>query len=116
MKLCFPVALEFICAQAPYNMTGMLIGVYYGFRGLFSLVSGIIVLAFSFGYKNNPTFTPSCGTLYYLFVLILASVGLVVFVVVAMRYKRRQRDEEDMLINQQAFVENYYSNFYGAVN
>lgn len=97
-------------------MTGMLIGVYYAFRGIVSAISSFIVLGFTLGFKLNPTFVPSCGTLYYLLITLLATVGLVTFVVAAMRYKRRQRDDADMLINQHAFVENYYANIYGTVN
>ena len=112
-SICVHVVLEFICAQSPYNMRGMLIGVYYGVRGVFAFFSGIIILAFSMGYHRNPTFSkPTCGTLYYSLTTFFAVLGLAVYYCVAKGYKKRQRDDSDTLINQHAFVEEYY----GAIN
>lgn len=90
-------------------MRGMLIGIYYSMRGIFALFAGVVVLAFTLGFEQNPYQTsPSCGTLYYLFTMLVAIVGLIVYVFVSKAYKRRQRDDTDTLINQQAFVVNYY--------
>lgn len=107
------IVLEFICAQSPYNMRGMLIGAYYGFRGVFAFFSGIIILAFSMGYRLNPTFSrPTCGTLYYSLIIFFAILGFIIYYCVAKGYKRRQRDDSETLVNQHTFVEEYY----GAVN
>ena len=102
-------ALEFLCAQAPYNMRGMLIGIYYSMRGIFALFGGVFVLAFTLGFEQNhyPP-SPSCGTLYYVFTALVALVGLIVYIFVSKAYKPRQRDDIDTLLNQQTFVVNYY--------
>ena len=97
-------------------MKGMLIGIYYCIRGIFAFVSAIILLGFTLGFQLNPRSNPSCGTLYYALTTLIALAGFVAFVFVASRYKKRQRDDSDTLVNQHSFVEDYYSNVYGAVN
>ena len=90
-------------------MHGMLIGVYYCVRGVFSLASNFITLSFSLGFKLKPTFgPPSCGIIYFSLLIVLAVIGLVVYIPVARRYRRRQRDDDDKLLNQHMFVEDYY--------
>lgn len=91
-------------------MHGMLIGVYYCVRGIFSLVSNIITLAFTVGFLRNPLFgPPSCGSIYFSVMIVLAVVGLMVYIPVARKYQRRQRNDDDELLNQHMFVENYYA-------
>ena len=90
-------------------MHGMLIGVYYCVRGVFSLASNSITLFFSLGYAPKPAIgPPSCGTIYFSLLIVLAVIGLVVYIAVARQYRRRQRDDDDQLFNQHIFVENYY--------
>lgn len=101
-------ALEFISAQSPSNMQGMLIGTYYCVRGVFGFVASTIILGFTLGYWLHPSTQPSCGILYYGLTIVLATIGLFAYIIVARRYKKRQRDDTDTLLNQHAFVENYY--------
>ena len=49
--------LEFVCAQSPHSMKGMLIGLSYAITGLFKMVGTVFILFFSF----QPTSSPSCG-------------------------------------------------------
>ena len=52
---------EFICAQSPYSMKGMLIGLGYAIQGVCNLLEP--VLKIPFGDWNHPSF--SCGFVYY---------------------------------------------------
>ncbi|KAL5464117.1 hypothetical protein EMCRGX_G033084 [Ephydatia muelleri] len=81
-------AYQFICAQAPYNMRGMLFGVFYSITGLFALLSGIFDLSIMYFYKY---LTPSCGTIYYASMTLIGVMGFVTFVLVATKYRRRDR-------------------------
>lgn len=97
---------EFIIAQSPQSMKGTLIGLYYtirfGLAGLFSIVED---QAFS---KYPPTGRGAlnCVTAYYLEVTLLALPSLIIFTIVAWKYKLRERDE---VVNVHIFAEEYYS-------
>ena len=92
---------EFICAQSPHSMKGLLIGTAFAIKGLFQLLGVGLIIPFKF-WKPH---IPSCGFGYYLLNVFVAAVGLVVFTAVARRYKYRQRDEP---CNVRRFVEEYY--------
>ena len=92
---------EFICAQSPYAMKGLLIGVFFALKGVFQLFGVLLWIPFNYW---KPLF-PSCGFGYYLVNVFIAIVGLVVYTVAARRYKYRQRDEP---CNVRRFVEEYY--------
>ena len=90
---------EFISAQSPYSMKGFHIGVFFAIRGVFQLFSSLVLFPFfsdriwSEGYmKTNPPVT-NCGFGYLLTISVVAMVGLFLFVVVAKRYKYRERDD-----------------------
>ena len=53
--------------------------------------------------------TPSCGFYYYLVQSILIMLFLVIFVIVAKRYKLRERDRH---VNIQAIVEEHYERYF----
>lgn len=91
-------------------MHGLLIGVYYCVRGVFSLISNTITLVFSLAFMSDPHFgPPSCGSIYFSVMIVLAVAGLAVYIPVAGRYQQRQRNDDDELLNQHMFVENYYA-------
>lgn len=61
--LLYVATYEFICAQSPHSMKGLLIGVFFAINGLFHLLSTLgIFLPFTFW---RPQF-PSCSFGYYL--------------------------------------------------
>ena len=93
---------EFVCAQSPHSMKGLLIGSLFALMGLFKLLGLVVVLPFMFRWK--PLF-PSCGFGYYLVNVFIAIVGLVVYTVAARRYKYRQRDD---VSSARMYIENYY--------
>ena len=95
-------AYEFICAQSPHAMKGLLIGTFFTAKGVFQLISALITFSFS---KWNKTLFLSCGSVYYLINVLIALIGLIAYTWVARKYKYRQRDEPD---NIYRYAEEYY--------
>ena len=90
---------EFISAQSPHTMKGLLIGVFFAIRGIFQLISSIMLFPFSSDsiwreglMHTNPAVTNCCFG-YLLFTSAIAVIGLILFSVVAKRYKYRERDD-----------------------
>ena len=54
-------SIEFYCAQIPYTMKGLVVGIFYGLSGLFVLVSQAISLPFKAQSLAWGTDTLSCG-------------------------------------------------------
>ena len=84
-------------------MKGMLIGLWYAIKGLFELLATLLVIPFMF-WKHS---FPSCGFAYYLVNIVIGVFALTVYVCVARRYKKRERDEP---YNIRQYAEEYYSN------
>ena len=87
LSLGFVTFSEFVCAQSPYNMRGLLSGMYS------VLFSGSIIMG---TWVNGLT---NCSSEHCLIILHsigggLNIVGFLLYLVVAGRYKRRVRDEE----------------------
>ena len=101
-------AFEFISAQSPHSMKGLLVGIFFAFKGLFQLLSSILLVPFSvkevWNSRGHNT-VASCEFGYYLLTILIAVCGLVLFSVVARRYKYRQRGE---LPYDQSDIEDVY--------
>ena len=104
---------EFISAQSPHSMKGLLVGFFLAIKGFFQFISSIALLPFSL--KNlwfvsdsiSPrTLRTDCVFGYLLFTSIVALIGLVLFSVVAKGYKYRERDDRPF---DQRFADNFYS-------
>ena len=102
--LFYTAIYEFICAQSPHAMKGLLIGTFFLIKGLFQFL-GIMVVLIPFTWWGFNTSFPSCGFAYYLVNIIVAIIGLVAYTWVARRYQHRQRDEPD---NIYRYAEEYY--------
>ena len=102
--LFYIATYEFICAQSPYAMKGLLIGTFFTVKGVFHLISAT-VLFIPFTWWGFETSFPSCGFVYYLVNIVVAVIGLVAYSWVARRYQYRQRDEPD---NIYRYAEEYY--------
>ena len=100
--------VEFIFAQIPQSMKGIGIGCFHLLFMLSILISYCVTLPFSYVYKSHPFTTVSCGSVYYLTNLVVGTIGLLLFILVARKYKYRQRDE---VINTHMFAEEYYSKY-----
>ena len=102
--LFYIAAYEFICAQSPHAMKGLLIGTFFTVKGVFQLI-GVMIILLPFTAWDFETSFPSCGFVYYLVNIIVAVIGLVAYTLVARRYQYRQRDEPD---NIYRYAEEYY--------
>ena len=107
--LYFIAGYEFICAQSPYSMKGLLFGCYYSMRGIFQLLADFWYIGWKYSRTEENSVTyPSCGFWYYLFTTVMGAVGLVLFCLVAKWYKKREREEP---ANERLWVEAYYDKY-----
>ena len=100
-------AIEFFCAQTPYSMKGLVIGIVYGLLILFALLEIILPTFFLTTIVHWPTGTISCTFWYLLTKLILSLLAITTLLLVMRWYKNRKRD--DVLPNEHIFAERYYS-------
>ena len=97
--LVIATVLEFISAQSPQSMKGLLVGVFFAIRGLFQFLNSIAIVPLSLKHPwasgemlENPPVT-NCGFVYLLFTCVAGLIGLVLFLAAARRYKYRERNE-----------------------
>ncbi len=100
--LIFIALYEFICSQSPHAMKGLLIGLSFAARGFCDMLSSFVIIPFSY----IRIAYPSCGMLYIAMNILVAVAGLLVYVIVAKRYKFRVRDE---ICDVYRYAEEYYS-------
>ena len=85
-------AIEFICAQVPFNMKGLVLGIACALFGLGALINASISEAFikkDSLWKNAPL---TSGILWYLTMEgVIVLIGFIVLVVIVKMYKRRTR-------------------------
>ena len=99
--------VEFVCAQAPYNMMGVLIGLLLTIFTLF-MAMGVLLLE---AWRDNwfaVHITSSCGIWFFLTTLILALVSSALLGLVIRWYKARERDETTI---SQDLVEQVYHKY-----
>ena len=99
--------LEFISAQSPHTMKGLILGVFYAFRGLFLTLGSVATFPFaqeSLWGDQHGMF--DCGFYYYLSNSVFGVFGLVVFILAARWYRYRQRDDPPY---RHQYAEDYYS-------
>ena len=91
--------LEFISAQSPQSMKGLLVGVFFAIRGLFQFFNSIVIIPLSMKQPwasremvEHPPVT-NCGFVYLVLTSVTGLIGLILFSLVAKRYKYRTRDE-----------------------
>ena len=109
IPLTFITVLEFISAQSPHAMKGLLLGVFYAVRGMFIVIGCALVFPFAntlWHSREGQLF--DCGLSYYTFSVVLGVVGLVVFSLTARWYQYRQREDRPY---DHAYVENYYQRY-----
>ena len=95
--LVFLSALEFILAQAPRSMQGLLIGLWYAYQSVYVLLQIPPLILQSYEHFDYwLTVVKTC----------LAVLSLILFIIISRWYKYRQR-EESSEINRQAVIEDY---------
>ena len=95
---------EFVIAQSPNRMRGIMVGILTLMLGLGVLGSDI----YSQIFQQFLTASPSCVFYYYLVLSLLLLLILIVFVILAKHYKLREREKH---INVQAIVEEHYERY-----
>ena len=100
--LIYTALYEFICAQSPHSMKGLLIGLSFAIKGFFQALAAVMLILFhSINFHSL-----NCGTYYYMINIILGLVIFTVYVLVARRYKYRQRED---FCDVYRFAEEFYS-------
>ena len=98
---------EFVCAQTPFSMKGLIIGLSCSVLGVSTALSGATLTTWTHAWSPPVTY-PTCAFWFYLSIIVVTVVGLVMFGIVAKWYKKRERNE---LLHQQKFVEDYYNKY-----
>ena len=106
--LILVATIEFLCAQVPYSMKGLIVGFFYGSLVIFLLLNSGMSQLFMMKSSiwESETIT-SCRFWYLLTKMgfqFLAGFGILLML---LRFKKRKR--EDILPNEQIFAERYYS-------
>ena len=102
-------AIQFVCAQSPYSMRGLLFGMLYSFMGISILVSYLVLLPLELTVHKWPPSRYGCGVWYLLSASIVLLLVFVVACFLSWKYKKRQRDE--LQHNEQMFAINYYERY-----
>lgn len=91
-------------------MRGLLIGVFFSLKSLFSLASLLLLLVFSSKKVHSYPFLGrtgrTCAFWYFLIAIVVSVLGLVFYAVVACKYKRRKRDD---VFNEVTLIEEYFT-------
>ena len=98
---------EFVCAQTPYNMKGLIIGLTLSAVALSSVLSGATLTTWVHAWSQPVTY-PTCAFWFHLFIILVTVVGLVMFCMVAKWYTKRERNEP---VHEQKFVEDFYNKY-----
>ena len=84
-------SIEFICAQAPFNMKGLIIGIgcaCFGFTSLIQTELSYLFTKYRLSWDEVPL---SCGIWYFVMQALIVSVGFLVALVIVKVYKKRTR-------------------------
>ncbi len=98
--LLLATSLEFISAQGPHTMKGILVGTFYAIVGSNRILGIVLSIPFrmdriwKYGYLGKYPPVISCGFGFYLVCITVALIGFVSFAIAVNKYKYRRRDEE----------------------
>ena len=107
LVMFFIGSFEFICAQSPHSMRGLLFGACCGSTAIYATIVYAIQIPFSRNVSSWGTGIISCEFWYFLTILIFTLVYCVLLFTFLKLYKNRKR--EDVLPNEHIFAERYYS-------
>ena len=107
VAILYTSSILFICAQAPYNMIGLLIGLYFILDTLFFTLGAILYEIWKSKWFDILD-TSTCGIWFYLTTLVLAVVLSALLGLVIRWYKARERDE---ITRSQTLVEEVYHRY-----
>ena len=99
----YPTSLVFTIAQSPHEMRGLMVGLWYAARGIGYVIT--INSKYLFACEQEAT----CQNVYYFIAKsVIILVILIVFLVLASRYKLRVRENE---VNIHLIVEEHYDRY-----
>ena len=102
---------EFISAQSPHSMKGLLLGTYFAIRGIYQFISSVALVPFSshkFWTTRHHPARVGCLFGYLLFLCLIAMIGLILYLVAARCYKYREREDRPY---DQRFVIDVYNRY-----
>ena len=99
--IALPTSLEFVFAQAPYSMKGLVVGVWFMAVGSFKMMG----FFFHFPFKYIEGLQLNCSFYYYLTKSVFIGLSLLCYICLALWYKPRQRE---LYFNPHATVEAFY--------
>ena len=101
--------IQFLCAQVPYSMKGLVVGIFYGLIVVFMVVSGILSELFTMESSlwKPDSLLHDCQFWYLMVKLVFQLIAVLGMLVAGLLYKKRKR--EDVLPNEHIFAEKYYS-------
>ena len=111
--LVWTTVFEFIAAQSPHSMKGLVVGLFFVISGFFQLLSSLALLPFSFGsiwqshHMNEHSPVTNCGFGYFLFICVVSTIGFTFFLVVTKKYKYRKRGDRPF---DHRFADRFYDN------
>ena len=92
--LSYLFVLEFICSQAPSNMSGMLLGTFWFIRGFYLNIGALLQLPFYFPeFEFDAPGKLTCSFWILLFQSLICILGVFIIFFVGRFYKRRNRGE-----------------------
>ena len=105
--LTMTTTLEFISAQSPQSMKGLLVGVFFAIQGLVQLIGVVAIFPLSLTQPWSLALPSiiSCCFVYLSFILLTGLFGFALFVFAAKKYKYRERD--DIMFHQRDVEEVY---------
>ena len=86
--------IEFICAQAPFNMKGLVLGTVYTLFGLGALIQTALSTPFLYKQPAWEKAPLTCGIWYFMLQGVIVIVVFIVIVVMTKKYKLRERSNQ----------------------
>ena len=90
--MSYVYSLEFICSQAPSNMSGMITGFFFLVRAVYLFFGSLLTLPFQLISLDGP-YKFTCSFWILLVETIICLVGVLLYVYLSRKYRRRQRGE-----------------------
>ena len=102
---------EFISAQSPHAMKGLLLGTYFAISGMYQFIASVVLVPFAshnfWTTKRHPSWA-GCLFGYFLFLCLVAIIGMILFLVAARCYKYREREDRPY---DHRFVIDFYARY-----
>ena len=105
--LLLTATTEFLCAQSPHSMRGLLVGFTFGSMGFFAILGYSLLLPLQLLVEKKLSFRYGCVFWYLVLCAAMLMAVLTVFLLAFKCYRKRSRDDNEH--NEQIFAVNYYS-------